>query len=127
MSNELEPTTSFQGLRVAALESRRGEDMHRLIERFGGVPFVSASMREIPVESNREVIDFAYRVLSGEISVVIFMTGVAFVIYFLRLRSISINNDSWMRFPILQLSCAAQSLYRNARSWASANGSSART
>ncbi len=78
MSNELESPASFQGLRVAALESRRGDDMQRLIERFGGVPHVSPSMREVPIESNREVIDFAYRVLSGEISVVIFLTGVGF-------------------------------------------------
>ena len=67
---------SFAGLRVAALESRRRDDMERLIVRFGGQPFVSPSMREVPIESNREAIDFAYRVITGEINIVIFLTGV---------------------------------------------------
>jgi uroporphyrinogen decarboxylase len=69
-------TKSFAGLRVAALESRRRDDMERLIARFGGQPFVSPSMREVPVESNREAVDFAYRVMTGEINIVIFLTGV---------------------------------------------------
>ena len=73
MTNE---TASFAGLRVAALESRRRDDMERLIARFGGQPFVSPSMREVPIESNREAIDFAYRVMTGEINIVIFLTGV---------------------------------------------------
>jgi uroporphyrinogen decarboxylase len=78
VNEESEGSASFKGLRMAALESRRGQDMHRLIERFGGTPFVSASMREVPVESNREAIDFAYRIMTGEIGVVIFTTGVGF-------------------------------------------------
>jgi len=69
---------SFGGLRVAALESRRRDDFARLIERFGGVPFVSPSMREIPIEKNKEAVDFAYRVITGEIGAVIFLTGVGF-------------------------------------------------
>lgn len=69
---------SFQGLRIAALESRRRDDMHRLIERFGGVPSVSPSMREVPIEENRDAIDFAYRVITGEIGAAIFLTGVGF-------------------------------------------------
>lgn len=72
------PTPSFEGLRVAALESRRNEDMTRLIERFGGEAHVSPSMREIPIDQNREAIEFAYRVVTGEINVVIFLTGVGF-------------------------------------------------
>ncbi|MEZ6138517.1 MAG: uroporphyrinogen decarboxylase [Pirellulaceae bacterium] len=67
---------NFAGLAVAALESRRRDDMHRLIEKFGGQPFVSPSMREVPIEHNREAIDFAHRVMTGEINVVIFLTGV---------------------------------------------------
>lgn len=71
-----EPAPSFNGLRIAALESRRWEDMERLISRFGGKPFVSPSMREVPIEENREAIEFAYRVITGEIGIVIFLTGV---------------------------------------------------
>ncbi len=72
----IEEPTSFAGLRVAALESRRRDDMERLISKFGGQPFVSPSMREVPIEANREAIDFAYRVITGEINIVIFLTGV---------------------------------------------------
>lgn len=72
----IDEPTSFAGLRVAALESRRRDDMERLIAKFGGQPFVSPSMREVPIEANREAIDFAYRVITGEINIVIFLTGV---------------------------------------------------
>lgn len=69
---------SFNGLSVAALESRRSEDMARMITRFGGKPFVSPSMREVPIEDNPQAVDFAYRVITGEINIVILLTGVGF-------------------------------------------------
>lgn len=69
---------SFEGLAVAALESRRAADMDRMITKFGGRAFVSPSMREVPIEENREAIDFAYRVITGEINIVVFLTGVGF-------------------------------------------------
>jgi len=69
---------SFDGLAVAALESRRAADMQRLIEKYGGVAHVSPSMREVPIEHNREAVDFAYRVMTGEINVVVLLTGVGF-------------------------------------------------
>jgi uroporphyrinogen decarboxylase len=71
-----EPTPTFGGLRVAAFESRRADDMTRLIEKFGGQAFVSPSMREVEVEETRPAIDFANRVITGQIDVVILMTGV---------------------------------------------------
>ncbi len=66
----------FAGLRVAAFESRRAAEMAGLIERFGGVPSVSPSMREVAIEENRDAIDFAHRVMTGQIDLIIFMTGV---------------------------------------------------
>ncbi len=69
---------NFHGLAIASLESRRADDMARLIQRHGGVAHVSPSMREVPIEPNREAIDFAYRVITGHINVVIVMTGVGF-------------------------------------------------
>ena len=68
----------FQGLHVAAFESRRAEDMARLIERHGGVPHVSPSMREVPLDNNPVAVDFAHRLITGEIGIVIFLTGVGF-------------------------------------------------
>jgi len=69
---------NFNGLQIAALESRRAEDMDRLISKSGGVAHVSPSMREVPIEPNRGAIDFAYRLMTGQVSVVILMTGVGF-------------------------------------------------
>lgn len=66
----------FGGLRVAAFESRRAEDMARLIKRHGGVPSVSPSMREVPVSDHRAAVDFAHRLISGQIDIVLLMTGV---------------------------------------------------
>jgi len=49
-----------------------------MIARFGGVPHVSPSMREVPLAESREAIDFAHHVITGGIDVMIFLTGVGF-------------------------------------------------
>lgn len=69
-------TPNFQGLRVAAFESRRAEDMARLVERFGGVPSISPSMRESPLADARGAVDFANRLFTGQVDLVILLTGV---------------------------------------------------
>lgn len=63
-------------MRVLSLESRRAEEMGKLISNFGGVPTVAPSMREVPIESNTTALKFASALLRGEIHVVIFLTGV---------------------------------------------------
>ena len=68
----------FAGLNVAAFESRRADDMRRLIERHGGVAHVSPSMRDVAIEKNSHAVDFANRLMTGEIDAVIFLTGVGF-------------------------------------------------
>ncbi|HEY2838756.1 MAG TPA: uroporphyrinogen decarboxylase [Pirellulales bacterium] len=73
-----EDAPNFAGLRVAAFESRRADDMARLIERMGGRASVSPSMREVARPENPEAVDFAYRLISGQIEVVILLTGVGF-------------------------------------------------
>src|SRR4051812_21272490 len=69
-------SSSFAGLRVAAFESRRSDEMAHMIAKRGGIPFVSPSMREVALDRNQAAIDFANRVITGGIDVVIFMTGV---------------------------------------------------
>ncbi len=69
---------NFAGLNVASFESRRGKEMGMMIEKFGGVPHVSPSMREVPLDDNQPAIDFANRVITGQVDIVIFMTGVGF-------------------------------------------------
>ncbi|MCA9240589.1 MAG: uroporphyrinogen-III synthase, partial [Planctomycetales bacterium] len=72
----------FAGLKVLSLESRRGEDMARLIARCGGAAHVSPSMRESPIDSNRPAVEFAHRVLAGQVDAMILLTGVG-VRYFI--------------------------------------------
>jgi uroporphyrinogen-III synthase len=67
---------SFQGLRILALESRRATEIAKLIRTYGGEPTVTPAMREIPLESNQEVLEFTSRLLEGEFDLVIFLTGV---------------------------------------------------
>ncbi len=68
--------SNFAGMRVLALESRRSEEMAKLITGAGGVPTVAPSMREVPLESNIEALAFADSLLAGRFDVVIFLTGV---------------------------------------------------
>ncbi len=73
-----EQTPDFRGQRVAAFESRRADEMARLIKRYGGVPHVSPALRETPADDPRSAVDFAYRLVTGEVDVVVFLTDVGF-------------------------------------------------
>ena len=67
---------SFNGLRVLSLESRRAKEVEKLILTYGGAPSVVPAMREIGLESNQHVLEFAAKVLEGRYDLIIFMTGV---------------------------------------------------
>ena len=67
---------NFDGLRVLSLESRRAIEVAKLIRTYGGEPLVVPAMREIPLESNRQALQFAERLMQGQIDLVIFLTGV---------------------------------------------------
>ncbi len=49
--------------------------MCRLIETYGGKPIHAPAMREIPLSSNTEALQFAEELLSGSLDAVIFLTG----------------------------------------------------
>jgi hypothetical protein len=68
--------SNFQGLSVLTLESRRGQEMTRLIEAYGGKPVHAPAMREVPVASNPGALKFADGLFKGELDVVVFLTGV---------------------------------------------------
>jgi uroporphyrinogen-III synthase len=70
------PATNFQGLTVLTLESRRGQEISRLIETYGGKPFHTPAMREVPLSSNLEALKFADALFEGKFDVVVFLTGV---------------------------------------------------
>ncbi len=74
MNSESRP--DFSQLRIAAFESRRAPEIERLIEKFSGIAFVSPSMREVACAEDRPVIDFANHLITGQIDVVLFLTGV---------------------------------------------------
>jgi len=66
----------FAGLRVLSLESRRAVEMAKLIETYGGAAMVAPSMREIPLESNKEAQEFTRKLLASGFEIIIFLTGV---------------------------------------------------
>lgn len=68
--------SGFGGLEVAAFESRRAEEIAKLISKCGGIPRVGPSMREIPLENNPAAFEFAEQLLAGKIQGIVFMTGV---------------------------------------------------
>lgn len=67
---------NFNGLRVLTLESRRAKEIEKLIRTYGGDPLVVPAMREVGLESNELVLDFANDLIAGKFDLVIFMTGV---------------------------------------------------
>jgi len=67
---------SFNGLRVLSLESRRAKEIEKLIRTYGGEPIVVPAMREVGLESNQHVLEFATKLLKGDYDLIIFMTGV---------------------------------------------------
>jgi len=70
------PVTNFHGLTVLTLESRRGQEMSRLIETYGGKPVHAPAMREVPLSSNPEALKFADALFEGKFEAVVFLTGV---------------------------------------------------
>ncbi len=74
--NEQKKRPSFAGLRVLTLESRRAVEMAKLIANYGGEPIIAPSMREVPLESNKEALAFASTLFAGGFDFVIFLTGV---------------------------------------------------
>lgn len=69
------PITNFQGLIVLTLESRRGKEISRLIETYGGKPVHAPAMREVPLSSNLEALKFVDALLEGKFDAVVFLTG----------------------------------------------------
>lgn len=71
------PSPDFRNLRVAAFESRRSAEIESLIARWGGRPSVSPALQEIPLSHNPAAVDFASRLITGQIDLVILQTGAA--------------------------------------------------
>ena len=50
--------------------------MAKLIAHYGGQPMVAPSMKEVPLESNTEALDFVRTLVDDGFDMVIFLTGV---------------------------------------------------
>ncbi|QEG33311.1 Uroporphyrinogen decarboxylase [Bythopirellula goksoeyrii] len=71
-----DPPKDFSQLNIVALESRRAAEMMQLIKKRNGIPLVSPSLREVAVDEQRPVVDFANHLITGQIDAVLFLTGV---------------------------------------------------
>jgi uroporphyrinogen-III synthase len=69
-------TANFDGIRVLSLESRRAVEAGKLIRTYGGEPLTAPAMREIPIESDGPILEFAEALIAGAFDLVIFTTGV---------------------------------------------------
>lgn len=67
---------NFNGIRVLSLESRRAVEAAKLIRTYGGEPLTAPAMREIPMQSDGPVLEFAQALIAGAFDLMIFTTGV---------------------------------------------------
>lgn len=68
--------SGLAGLRALCLESRRGQEMAKLIASYGGEAVVAPSMQEVTLKDNHEALGFARKLADGGFDMVIFLTGV---------------------------------------------------
>ena len=69
-------TPGLSGMRVLAFESRRAQEIGKLIASHGGQATVAVSMREVDLADNTDAVAFAHALVDGKIDVAIFLTGV---------------------------------------------------
>lgn len=67
---------NFNGMRILSLESRRAMETAKLIRTYGGEPLVAPAMREVSLDSQKPVLEFAEALIRGAFDLVIFTTGV---------------------------------------------------
>lgn len=73
---------TFNGMTVAAFESRMATEITRLIERYGGRPLVAPVLREIPLEDNQAAQEFGSRLMARQIDLLVLLTGIGAAILF---------------------------------------------
>jgi len=80
-------TVGFNGLTVAAFESRMATEIARLIERYGGNPLVTPALREIPLNDNSAALALGSRLINERVDMLILLTGVGTTALFDLLRA----------------------------------------
>ncbi len=66
----------LEGKVIAVLEARRAGEMASLITRHGGVPYSAPALKEVPLDNRGDVSTFIQQLVGGQVSLVIFLTGV---------------------------------------------------
>ena len=69
-------TVGFNGLTVAAFESRMEAEIARLIARHGGNPCVAPALREIPLDDNSAALKFGVKLTTERVDLLVLLTGV---------------------------------------------------
>jgi uroporphyrinogen-III synthase len=69
-------TVGFNGLTVAAFESRMAAEITRLIERHKGNPLVTPALREISLDDNSAALKFGAQLTTERVDMLILLTGV---------------------------------------------------
>jgi uroporphyrinogen-III synthase len=70
-------TKAAENLRICAFETRKGDELLRLLERLGLTRVtVAPSMREVPLGENPKAFAFAEGLFEGTIDIVVLLTGV---------------------------------------------------
>lgn len=67
---------NLENLRVISFESRRAKEIEVLIQKEGGISFVAPSLREIPIQKNAQVFEFGQKLFTGQVNLLILLTGV---------------------------------------------------
>lgn len=68
--------TSLHGKTIAITEARRATELASLITKLGGVPYSAPAVREVPRRDQAPALDVLERICRGDVSVIIFLTGV---------------------------------------------------
>jgi len=68
--------TLHVALRTVSLESRRGGDLARLLERHGLEVIVAPSLREVPLAEQTDALAFGQALFAGACDVLVLLTGV---------------------------------------------------
>ena len=66
----------LSGLNVVAFEARHAKTISDLIFIQGGNPISAPSMKEVPLENNPQIFEFAEKWFAGKIDILILLTGV---------------------------------------------------
>lgn len=76
MEREAAPPGALDGLRVVTFESRRAEELRRMLERHGAAVTSAPALREVPLDDNPAALEMVTALEDGRVDVAVFLTGV---------------------------------------------------